>query len=541
MARSRRANLWYHRFVLEERSFDPAPVVRLVNAFDLPFDNAIATARTCYSSRVITPQEVSKDEPSRARRDAIARSTYQAGHHTTLQHATFQFVLEKVSRQLIWSLLHAHPFYNSEQVSQRYVEVKPGAVAIPPLFDRARRIYTDTVEMQMRAYHDLVEMLTGTVEREYGRIFPARMKKLDVEPRWRSAIKKRSQEVARYVLPVATHAHLYHTISGLTLHRYHRLCLQYDTPLEAQLVVRSMVNEVERVDPLFFREIEDPIPLEETLEARALRALGDEDDLSRADRFVTAFDARLEGRVSRLLDCSSDPEAAIAQGVRNVLGAGDELSSDDAIALVLDPKRNPYLSGALTLTSLSKLTRALSHAHFTFEKKLSHTADSQDQRHRMVPGSRPVIARQVRLGTPDYVVPALVAASSKEIQDRYRETMERSWAAMMALHAEGVPIEHVLYLLPNAFPIRFTESGDLLHFHHKWTTRLCYTAQEEIWAASLEEVRAVRDRAPRLGRWLGAPCSLRARADVRPVCPEGDRFCGVKVWGLDLDRYQRVI
>lgn len=98
-----------------------------------------------------------------------------------------------------------------------------------------------------------------------------------------------------------------------------------------------------------------------------------------------------------------------------------------------------------------------------------------------------------------------------------------------------------MYLLPNAFPIRFTESGDLLHLHHKWTTRLCYTAQEEIWQASLDEVSEVKAVAPRLARFLVPPCGLRARAEVRPVCPEGDRFCGVKVWKLGLEDYERII
>ena len=40
-----------------------------------------------------------------------------------MQHATFVFVLDNVSRLAIWSFFHAHPFYNSEQVSQRYREV----------------------------------------------------------------------------------------------------------------------------------------------------------------------------------------------------------------------------------------------------------------------------------------------------------------------------------------------------------------------------------------------------------------------------------
>src|SRR5690242_12638754 len=132
----------------------PGPVVRLVNAFADSFNNAVATARTCYSSRVITPMDVQKDDAAKVQRDAIAQSTYDAGHHTTLQHANFQFVLENVSRQFIWSFLHAHPFYNSEQVSQRYVAVKPERVLIPELPGRAGELYQRTVEAQMRCYQD---------------------------------------------------------------------------------------------------------------------------------------------------------------------------------------------------------------------------------------------------------------------------------------------------------------------------------------------------------------------------------------------------
>src|SRR5438477_302676 len=231
----------------------PEPVVLLENAFQRPYDNAVATARTCYSSKVITAEDVSKDEPTRARRDAIAASTYKAGHHTTIQHATFQFVLDKVSRQFIWSFLHSHPFYNSEQVSQRYVEMKPGNYTIPSLSEDSVEEYTTAVNELMDAYHRLNELLEPTVRAEYKRLFPVR----DIEEkspagradrpsggRWLSAIKKRCQEVSRYVLPVATHAHLYHTISGLTLHRYNRLSNQFDVPEEQRLVIQKMVDAV---------------------------------------------------------------------------------------------------------------------------------------------------------------------------------------------------------------------------------------------------------------------------------------------------------
>ena len=98
-----------------------------------------------------------------------------------------------------------------------------------------------------------------------------------------------------------------------------------------------------------------------------------------------------------------------------------------------------------------------------------------------------------------------------------------------------------MYLLPNAFPVRFEESGDLLSLHHKWTKRLCYTAQEEIWNACRDEVLQVQQRFPRLTQYIAAPCTLRQLGGEKPYCPEGDRFCGVPVWKLDVDDYARLI
>ena len=88
---------------------------------------------------------------------------------------------------------------------------------------------------------------------------------------------------------------------------------------------------------------------------------------------------------------------------------------------------------------------------------------------------------------------------------------------------------------PNAFPIRFEESeNDLLNFHHKWTHRLCYTAQEEIWKTSQEEVLQIQKIFPLIGKYFGAPCWMRKQAGQTPFCPEGERFCGVTVWKLPL-------
>ncbi len=521
-----------------QSSITPEPIVRLENYFQEPYNLAIATARTCYSSTVISSDDVGKDEKAREQRDRIAESIYKAGHHTTIQHPTFQFVLERVSRQFIWSFLHAHPFYNSEQVSQRFVEVKPEHFTIPPLDERAHAIYLDTVRDQMDAYHRLIELVEPVVIREYRRIFPSR----DVEEkRWASAIKKRCQEVARYALPVATHAHLYHTVSGLTLHRYWRLCQQFDTPLEQRLVISRMVDEVSKIDADFMALADDPIPLEQTLEYEAYQQFHGALRNGTTQRFLDEFDRELGGATSKLIDYKVNTQESMAQAVRSILGlTSDQLSTEDAIRLVLDPQRNHYLAETLTLTTMSKLSRAMVHPHFTFKKKLSHTADSQDQRHRMVPASRPILACHFISGRPDYIVPPLIAAAP-EADAAYRGAMARTWKAIDALLNLGVREEYALYLLPNAFPIRFEESGDLLHFHHKWVQRLCYTAQEEIWHASREEVLQVNEMFPAVGRYLQAPCWVRFEAGVKPHCPEGDRFCGVAVWKLPVEAYQRLI
>jgi thymidylate synthase ThyX len=529
------------RTISEEPPFlTPPPAVELTQAFARPFDNAMAAARTCYASRVIGTEEVAQDAHARDVRDRIAKETYQAGHHTVLQHAHFQFALRNVSRQLIWSFLHAHPFYNSEQVSQRYVEVKPGNALVPALPERALRLYQATLASQMEGYHRLCAVLSPVAEKEYFALFPGRGREPE---RWRTSIKRRAQEVARYVLPIATFAHLYHTVSGLTLHRYHRLLESLEVPDEQRLLVQAMVEAVARHDPLFFRDVEDPLPIEETAEYRLLASYDGERSVGgeRARLFREEFDRDMGAYSSRLVDYKVNAEQTLAQGVRSTLGLTRlQLPDSEAIRRLLSPEENVLFSQSLALQSLSKAGRAMAHVHYTFKKKLSHTADSQDQRHRMVPASRPLLRAQYAGGEPDAIVPTLIERTP-EARVIYDESLRQSFGAIDALIDSGVDPNFALYLLPNGFPIRFEESGDLMNLHHKWVSRLCYTAQEEIWRCSLEEVRQVSVVHPRIGAEIEAPCGLRHRADVRPTCPEGPRYCGVPVWKLSLDEYRRVI
>jgi flavin-dependent thymidylate synthase len=513
----------------------PAPRVRLVHAFERPFENVVATARTCYSSKGIITEDQASARPDR--RDALARSIYEAGHHTTFQHAQFQFAIENVSRQFLWTFLHSHPFYNSEQVSQRYVEVKAGNYAVPPMDSASREIYERTARAQQEAYGELTRLLTPLVAERYFGLFPGRTRG-DGRQKFAGAIQKRAQEIARYVLPVATFAYLYHTVSGVTLFRYWRLCESYDAPTEQREVVGRMVDEVLRHDPLYRAILQDPMPLEETPEFAVFQVLKTTRPGDRA--FREEFDRELGSRVSRLVDWKAGNEELLASSVREILGLPRAaLSDDEAIRLALDPSKNRLLGETLTLTTHGKLSRALFHPSYTFRKKLSHTADSQDQRHRMTPASRPALPAYLS-EEPDYITPMLID-DVPEAAELYRRTMEQTWEAIEVLRSRGVSDEYAAYLLPNAVAVRFTESADLLNLHHKFAMRLCYNAQEEIWRASLDEALQIREVNPRIGPWLLPPCTLRHFASVRPVCPEGDRFCGVVVWKKDASEFTRVI
>jgi thymidylate synthase ThyX len=504
----------------ENQVIDGGARIALRCWFGSPYDGAIAAARTCYSDRVIAAEEITA-----AQRRSIGPLTFEAGHHTVYQHATFEFSLEGVSRQLVWSFLHRHPFYNSEQQSQRYVVLARARAYVPPALGGAEReIYEGAVLEAWRAYRDLTELLKPVVRERLAGLWrlPAR-KSASFHQSIGHDIEKRAIETARYVIPVACHTALVHTISGIVLHRLRRMVAASDVPEEAGRVVGQMVACVEEVDPDFFRYVgQAPLEESEILESQ-VRAAGPV-----SARWRESFDACLGKRRSLLVSYAPDAPAQVAEAVREVLGISAlECADEEALDLVLNPARNRHRLDTLNVSMHSPLMRTLEHAHYTFRKKLSHSADSQAQRHRMVPGSRPLLSRH-DTSEPDVVVPELIEADPM-VRRRFDEAIWALWEAKNDLIRRGVDVRLAQYLLPNARAIRFQESGALLHLLHKWTTRTCLNAQREIYEASMDEVEQVREVHPALCAHIGPPCVVRD-GWARPRCPEGSHFCGIPVW-----------
>lgn len=383
-----------------------------------PFSLAVAAAWSCYGGRParvetvrklvydpdpegLSPVKASDRAHRRERAMKLYADLFAAGHHTTLQHANFVFVLDNVSRLAIWSFFHAHPFYNSEQVSQRYREVTGESMVTPDLPPAESAIYERAIDRALEGYRNLTDLLSPDMAGRYGAVFPGRAKAKGpaAEHRFADAVQKRAQEVARYVLPLATPAHLYHTVNGLTLLRYHVLARQPDVPSEVRAIVDRMVAEVLAVDPYFLGAPGYPLDLrlletEETIEAQALAEWRGSLAQPEAETATALrrFDEALGPYDSRLVSYDVDAESVMADAVRTVLATTAEAMPDDAaLAQVLDPTRNPYLGHPLFLGMHSKLMQTMSHVPFTWAKRISMAEDAQNQRHRGAMGSRPAL------------------------------------------------------------------------------------------------------------------------------------------------------
>src|SRR5579863_7785417 len=313
------------------------PRITLRNAFAHPYDSAIAAARTCYASRLIVPEEITDKQ-----RLNIGAATFYSGHHTVYQHAHFEFGLENVSRQFVWSFLHAHPFYNSEQQSQRYVRLDRAQAYIPPssLFfnDAHRATYEQAIARAWQTYRELFLLLVNDARAILSDIWhigpmshPKRLQKIE------RAAEKRAIEIARYVLPVAAFTTMVHTISGIVLHRLWRMCAASDTPSEARAIIGEMVALVKNIDPQFFDRFGIE-PLDELPEWKTNPA-----GATQGDQFAKEFDTQLNGRTAALLDYSANAPKVIASAYRGVLGlSAADCPDDEALDRLLNPARNLY-------------------------------------------------------------------------------------------------------------------------------------------------------------------------------------------------------
>lgn len=121
-------------------------------------ERAVATAaRLCYSA-VGAADLIDKMEEDQAHR--VLSTILESGHNSTLEHASYTFAIEGISRACSHQLVR-HRMASFNQQSQRYVKVKGGLdVVVPGTIEensQSLEAFEDAIEACEKAYQKMVD------------------------------------------------------------------------------------------------------------------------------------------------------------------------------------------------------------------------------------------------------------------------------------------------------------------------------------------------------------------------------------------------
>lgn len=208
------------------------PQVTLVQHTEHPDETIAAAARLCYAS---DPSRIHEQTPGEAAR-LVAR-LQAMGHHSPLEHASFTFLLEGVSRAMTHQLVR-HRIASYSQRSQRYVSHDAFDYVVPP------QLEGQTVELDGESI-DAVEYFEETmalIARRYARLNDAL-----------GRTGESSNEDARYVLPNACETKILVTMNARELRHFlsERLCQR--AQWEIRHVAEMMLGRAREVAPAAMR------------------------------------------------------------------------------------------------------------------------------------------------------------------------------------------------------------------------------------------------------------------------------------------------
>jgi len=194
--------------------------VQLINHTPQPERTVAAAARLCYSP---VGAETILERFSREEEIKLLEKLISLGHLSPLEHASFTFAVEGVSRVLSHQLVR-HRMASYSQKSQRYVDEKQFSYIVPPSIQRDQEAlaqFTQTMEELARIYEGLLKTVP--------------------------------KEDARYLLPAACETKLVFTFNGRSLLNFfaHRLCRR--AQWEIREMARLMLAQVQVVAPVIFQ------------------------------------------------------------------------------------------------------------------------------------------------------------------------------------------------------------------------------------------------------------------------------------------------
>lgn len=199
-------------------------------------DKLIASAaKLCYSpvgvdeiGENLTPENTEK----------FVKMLMNLSHSSPLEHASFTFAIEGVSRALTHQLVR-HRIASYSQQSQRYVKLEDFQYIIPPAIEsnpKAKEIYIKAMEEDKKTYDELTNILMEEKIKKY-------LEEGIEEKKARQIAEKESIEDARYVFPNACETKIVVTMNLRTLiHFFELRCCN-----RAQWEIRNLAIEMLRL------------------------------------------------------------------------------------------------------------------------------------------------------------------------------------------------------------------------------------------------------------------------------------------------------
>lgn len=219
--------------------------VKLVSHTPEPEKVVSAAAKLCYSRVGVEDIMENLNEDSI---EKFLNMLMDLGHESTIEHVSFTFAVEGVSRTLTHQLVR-HRIASYSQQSQRYVKLDQFQYIIPHSIEaipEARELFIKSMEESQNTYNRLVEILMD-----------GHMKRLIEEGKAEKMAKKTAEKMAiedaRYVFPNACETKIIFTMNARSLLNFfrHRCCNR--AQWEIKELADKMLEEVLKVAPTLFK------------------------------------------------------------------------------------------------------------------------------------------------------------------------------------------------------------------------------------------------------------------------------------------------
>ena len=206
--------------------------VELIAHTPLPEQVCALGAKLCYAKADVNAlrERVSAQDQS-----AFLERIMQSGHMSVLEHASFTFAVEGVSRALLAQLTR-HRIASFSVQSQRYVRLDDFRYVVPPEIEaipEAKAAFLESMNEDAKRYLDLAHKLE---EGHTARLMAEGMP----EKQARAKASKQANEDARFVLPNACETKMVVTMNARSLQNFfHLRCCN-----RAQWEIRQLAEEM---------------------------------------------------------------------------------------------------------------------------------------------------------------------------------------------------------------------------------------------------------------------------------------------------------